>query len=97
MTTTTIRGNKHTEQTRDGDFYTHRLMIYSDAWEFPKEHSIDERHTADAYIRAKAEVLAHEDNIGKVTHAWLTRVDATCTDSCRETVFEYEHGLWTLY
>ena len=95
--TVTVKGNRHKGITHDGDFYTHRLTMYSDAWEFPREFFIDEHHTVDAYERAKAEILEHENEVGKVTHAWLTRVDATCTDNYRETVFEYSHGKWTLH
>lgn len=95
--TEVIKGNRHTEQTRDGDAYHFNFTMYVDGQEMPIQYRIDERHTADAFKKARGAILEHVENVGDVSHAWLTRIDGTSTDQYRETVFEYFRGRWTLY
>lgn len=90
-----IRGNKHKEQTRDGDAYSFQFTMYVNGQEYPHVGRIDQRHTKDAFVEARARILEHENEIGPVPIAWLTRRDIT-SDASPEQVFEYYKGTWTL-
>lgn len=92
-----IRGNRHTQQTREGDAYTHAFTMYVDSQEHPIEYVVDERHTVDAFKHARAEILKHNAEKGRVLHAWMTRIDRTSTDHYRESVFEYDFDKWILH
>ena len=96
MTTKIIKGNKHKEQTRDGDAYSFQFTMYVEGKEYPEGGKIDVRHTADAFVEARAQILEHEDKVGPVITAWLSRTDVTSTDGRWEQVFEYYKGRWTL-
>lgn len=95
--TEVIKGNRHTEQTRDGDAYHFNFTMYVDGQEMPIQYRINKHHTSDAFEDAKSMILRTNAEEGTVSHAWLTRIDGTSTDQYRESVFEYFRGRWTLY
>lgn len=95
MTTTTIRGNKHNEQTRDGDAYAFHFTIYTETQQ-PWTGRINTRHTADAFEDTRANILRREAEVGDVIYATLYRMDIT-SDACPEKVYGYCRGEWTLY